>query len=113
MSEAYNIKKIFGHALRELREDKKLTQEKLAELLGLETYQTINRIENGKSFVTVSLLEKMCDFFEVSPAFFFTSHIQISEKDHKEYIDLIKQSLPTFSVSKLKEIYNILLIMQK
>lgn len=38
MDKTYNVKKIFGYNLRNLRESKNLTQEKLAEFLNLQTY---------------------------------------------------------------------------
>lgn len=85
MGKKINIKTILGYNLRNLRESKNLTQEKLAEALNLQTYQTINRIENGKSFITCDLLEKMCKLFDVEPYVFFLNRPQtytdeISEK---------------------------------
>ncbi len=99
MDNTYNVKKIFGCNLRNLRESKNLTQEKLAEFLDLQTYQTINRIENAKSFVTSDLLEKICTFFNVEPVVLF----QIpNDNCTKETVDKISQIS-----SKLDKIYNI------
>lgn len=105
----YNIKNNFGKVLRELRTSKGLTQEQLAESLDLQAYQTINLIENGKSFVTSDLLEKMCDFFKVSPAIFFINNNNFSQKDNEEYLKEIKFLLPTLPPNRLKDIYNIIL----
>lgn len=91
-----NIKTIFGHNLRILRESKNLTQEQLAEALNLQTYQTINRIENGKSFITCDLFEKMCKFFNVEPYIFFL-------KQSQTYTDEISEKLSKINL-KLDEI---------
>ncbi len=71
MNKTNEIKRIFGQNLKKFREDKNLSQEELAVALGLETYQTINRIENGKSFVSAGLYEKICQFFNEEPHVFF------------------------------------------
>ena len=107
MSKRYDIRKIFGSALKNLRESKNLTQEQLAEYLELQSYQTINRIENGKSFTTVSLFEKMCEFFDVSPAHFFSDNLYFSDKEHISYMQQIKHLLPLLSKDRLKDIYSI------
>lgn len=99
MNNNYDIKKIFGYNLKILREAKNLTQEQLAELLNLQTYQTINRIENAKSFVTSDLLARLCNFFKVEPYIFFLKPNQTYTPETKDYIVEINQ--------KLSEIYNI------
>lgn len=103
-----NIKSIFGKALKDLRESRGLTQEQLAEQLELQAYQTISLIENGKSFVTSELLEKMCALFNVSPEYFFMLNQKPIEKERAEYIKEIKTLLPTLPVNRLKDIYNII-----
>ena len=109
MSETNGIKINFGLVLKELREKHNLTQEQLAEKFNLQSYQTINKIENGKSFVSSELLEVMCNFFQVSPSFFFVKRSQLSEKEHINYISQIKRLLPSLSKERLKDIYNIML----
>ncbi len=105
MSKANNIKKLFGSALKELREAKNLTQEQLAEHLNLQTYQTINRIENGKSFITSELFEKMCEFFNVDPYVFFLRRGQTYTPEDLNHISQIN--------SKLNEIYEIVRAIEK
>ncbi len=99
MDKILDVKKILGHNLKNLREDRNLTQEQLAEALNLQTYQTINRIENGKSFITSSLLEKMCKFFNVESYVFFLKPNQTYTSDSLDKISQIN--------SKLDKIYNI------
>jgi len=100
MNEKNNIKITFGLALKDLRESKGLTQEQLAENLNLQTYQTINRIENGKSFVTSELLQKMCNFFNVEPYVFFLKRGQTYTPQSLDHIFQIN--------SKLDKIYEII-----
>ncbi len=55
-----------GYRLRELREDKRMTQEELADKSGV-TRQTIISIENDKSYnVTIGTLTKLADALETS-----------------------------------------------
>ena len=100
MDKKYDVKKILGQSIKNLRESRHLTQEELADRLGLETYQTINRIENGKSFVTSNLLEKICEFFNVEPYILFSKQNQTYTYESLDYIHRI--------LGKLDEIYNII-----
>jgi len=67
MKKKFDIRKIVGQNIKELRESQNLSQDKFAELLGLQSYQTINRIENGKTFIGMKLLEQICNKFGVEP----------------------------------------------
>ena len=70
MINSKNIKKIFGANLKNLRLEKSLTQEQLAECLGLQV-QTISYIENGRVFISSDVFAKICNFFDVSLEFMF------------------------------------------
>lgn len=107
-----DIKKILGTVLRELRMAKGLTQEQLAEYLEVQTH-TVNRIETGRNFVSSELLTKLCDYFDVAPAVFFTQKPEIMIDKHINLIKEIVRLLPAFSTEKLSEILNILLVMKK
>jgi len=95
-----DIKNIFGSAIRELRLSKGITQEKLAEFLGIQP-QTIAKIETGKRFVSSNLLSKLCNFFNVSPSTFFIEKAQEYTPESTDYIVQIN--------SKLQKIYEIIL----
>ncbi len=105
MDSTYDVKKIFGYNLKNLRESKGLTQEQLAEYLNLQTYQTINRIENGKSFITSRLLEKICKFFKIEPFVLFLKQNQTYTLESLDKISEINY--------KLNEIYNIVSKLKK
>jgi len=61
-----NVKKLFGKRLKEIRKSKKLTQEKLAELVGLDS-QNISNIENGKYKPSDESLLKISKVLGVRP----------------------------------------------
>ena len=100
MARTNNVKDIFGKSLKDLRESRGITQEQLAECLDLQAYQTISLIENGKSFVTSDLLEKICKFFNVEPYVLF---LKPNQKYTPETLDEISKIN-----NKLDEIYKII-----
>ena len=53
-----------GSFLKELRKEKKLTQEKLAETLGVSN-RTVSRWETGTNLPDISLLVEIADFYDV------------------------------------------------
>jgi len=86
--------KQFGARIKELREEQNLTQENLAELIGVE-YQTINRIENGVYFTNYINLEKFAKAFNVSIEELFNySHIKKKPKLIREINEFMEKSTP-------------------
>ena len=65
-----DFKKKFGANLKEIRKSKKITQEKLAELIDLH-YRQMSKIETGENFPSCKTLEKLCFALNVSPASLF------------------------------------------
>lgn len=61
-----DIKKLLGKRIREIRLKRKLTQEKLAELVDIGT-PNISYIENGKFAPSSETLEKIALALEVKP----------------------------------------------
>jgi len=59
-----NIKKLLGKRIRELRKARKITQEQLAEKLGIGP-ANISYIENGKFAPSMENFEKMVEIFEI------------------------------------------------
>lgn len=59
------MKLYIGENLKKLREEKKVTQDNLAEYLGV-TYQAVSRWENGAAYPDIELLPEIARFFEVS-----------------------------------------------
>ena len=56
----YDIKKLTGKRIKELRKEKALTQEELAELIGIEP-RNIIKIENAQTFPRTRTLEKLLE----------------------------------------------------
>lgn len=106
------IRKILGKTVFELRTQKGLTQEQLAEYLSISTH-SVTRIETGKTFVSGELISQLCNLFGVAPSVLFTPKPQILYEEHTNYIKEIQTLLPGFNSNRLKEIYNILLVMKK
>lgn len=112
MNDSSNIKKNFGRVVMELRIQKGLTQEQLAEYLNMSPH-TITRIETGNTFVSCEAISQFCKFFNVAPSVLFTPKPQILYDEHINYKKKITELLSGFSADRLKEIYNILIIMNK
>jgi transcriptional regulator with XRE-family HTH domain len=71
---------IFGKILQEERKAKKISQEKLAKLTGLDR-TFISLIENGKRSPTFSTILKICSALEIDPSELFA----IYEKKDPDY----------------------------
>jgi transcriptional regulator with XRE-family HTH domain len=71
---------IFGKILQEERKAKKISQERLAKLAGLDR-TFISLIENGKRSPTFSTILKICSALEIAPSELFS----IYEKRDPDY----------------------------
>jgi transcriptional regulator with XRE-family HTH domain len=67
-----HIKAIFGSNLKFYRKQRKLSQEQLAEELGI-TSKHLSTIETGTTFVSAELLEKLTEKLNVSASALFYS----------------------------------------
>ena len=112
MLELKQVRITFGATVRELRLQKGLTQEQLAECLLLQP-QTIAKIETGRTFISGEVLVKLCNYFEVDPTIFFAKKPRIMTEEDIDYLKEIKRLLPRCSTARLRDIYNILLVLQK
>lgn len=59
-----NSKSIIAHNVKKLREQNKITREKLSLALDFEN-SYISKIENGKINITIERLDKIADYFKV------------------------------------------------
>lgn len=74
----------YAFKIRNLRESYGLASSKLASELNVNV-STISAIETGKNFPSVQLLEKICNYFEISLAEFFSEdNITKSQSDLSE-----------------------------
>ena len=74
-----------GKFISELRKEKNMTQEQLAEKLGV-TDKSISRWENGKTMPDYSLLKDLCDILSISINELFLGE-KISNEDYKKKAD--------------------------
>ena len=98
-----NKKELLGLRLKEYRENRKLTQDKLAEMVGIDP-KHLSRIENVRNYPSLETLEKILDSLDVSYEEIFNFKLLVS-KD--ELIKKINSRLEVLDESKLKLIYNI------
>lgn len=112
MVDSKQIRATLGATVKELRTNKGITQELLSEYLELQP-QTITTIETGRMFVSSDVLANLCNYFEVDPTIFFAKKPRILTEEDLDYIKEIKRLLPSCSTARLRDIYNILLALQK
>ncbi len=103
------IKDYFGIKLKKLRKSRKLTQEKLAELLEINQRQ-LTRIETGKSYPSFKTVEKICEVFLIEPyeLFDFTDIKNKSSIGKNDYDENILNRIKQFETQPHKmEFFNL------
>lgn len=79
----------FSNRIKELRINKSLSQEQLADRLGV-TKQAISQMERGVRKPSMAMLEALCDFFNVSADYLLGKEditIRIVDKDGIQKLD--------------------------
>jgi len=79
-----DIKKLLGKRIQEIRKSKNMTQEFLAEKIGIETV-SLSNIERGKYYPSAENLNKILEAFNIHPSELFTiehfaSHDELLEE---------------------------------
>ena len=77
------LKHLIGKRIRDLRKSRKLTQEQLAELIGIGT-PNISYIENGKFSPSVETLDKLAKVLQVEPYEIYMTSPYKSKKQIKD-----------------------------
>lgn len=77
----------FGENLKKLRIQRKMTQEKLADFLGV-SFQAISKWERGDTLPDICMLPTIASFFNVSTDYLLGVDKSEQEKKIQEYIDL-------------------------
>ena len=99
--------KSFGKNLKRLRKAKGLSQEQLAERLGLGA-KSLSPVENGKSFISINKLELLCKILETSPAELFEISEMPQQQDKELHISHILIALKQLNMKELKIVGNLL-----
>lgn len=76
-----------GENIKQLRLQKELTQEKLAEFLGV-TFQSVSRWERGESYPDITMLPVIARFFGVTVDSLLGANKARDEEKINEYLDL-------------------------
>ena len=76
----------FGENIRSLRKQREMTQEALADFLGV-SFQAVSKWERGESYPDIELLPVIADFFEVSTDYLLGVDKAKSEEEILAYID--------------------------
>ncbi len=96
----YNV---IGERLKKARNDKKITQEKLAEQLDV-SIAFLSRIERGSSHINLKRLSQICEILGVSEGYILNG----SSSDSKNYLNSeFSNVLNNISSEKQKLIYKI------
>lgn len=95
----------FSENLKELRRNKNLTQEKLADFLGV-SFQTISKWERGDNYPDITMLPEIASFFKVSVDDLLGVNRAENEKEIveklKEYDNLTDSELMQEIINNLK-----------
>lgn len=85
-----NIRKLLGKRIREIRKSKNITQEKLAEKIGI-GLPSMSYIETGKNFPSPETMQKICSVFNIEPyELYMFNHHKNDEEMLNEIINAVK-----------------------
>lgn len=93
-------KKQLGQKIKKIRKSKNITQEKLAEIIGVD-FGYISKLEVGQNFPSIQTLNKIADALETDISSFF-NYYNIQNIDIKE--EIISE-LKTLSLEKQIYLY--------
>jgi len=97
-------KQLLGSRIKELRRARGLSQEELAELIGIEP-QHMSRIETGGSAPTVERMEKLCAVFGIELRVLFDfGHLA----DREPQLESIEKMLKDLDENDLKVVYRVI-----
>lgn len=82
----------FGKRLKELRKNAKLSQQQLAELVGMESLNNISKLETGEQLPKKENIEKLCKALNVEPKDLFDfGHFKSKEELLEELENTLKK----------------------
>lgn len=91
--------KYFGERLKKLRHDNKVTQDTLAEYLGI-SYQAISKWENSLGFPDISFIPAISNFFGVSADFLLGIDLEKSEQKIENVLSEARKFTHTGEIEK-------------
>ena len=106
------VNKNIGNNVKLLRTAKGLTQEQLAEAIGLER-KSVTAIETGRTFISCEVLVNLSNFFNVEPAVFFKSTFVEETDKTKNLKKEITRLLSDCNEDFVERIYNVIIALKK
>ena len=103
-----NYQKLINTNIKELRVKNGLTQEEFAEKIGI-SIQGVSNIERNRYQPTAETIDKICKNFDITPV----ELLLVKHTNHEELLGNINALLSQCSTQKLKQIYDIILILNK
>ncbi|MBQ8210466.1 MAG: helix-turn-helix transcriptional regulator [Clostridia bacterium] len=94
--------KAIGMRIKNLRKDKSLTQEKLAEMLDI-SIEHLSRIENGSFRPSITLIEKISDIFCIDE-----SELMFGSKTEINLNDSLYEKIAVLPENKKQAIINLI-----
>ena len=91
-----------GQRIKQIRKSKKVTQEKLAEMIDVD-FGYISKLEVGLNFPSIQTLNKIADALKVGIAEFFTNIEYLMPQ--KDLQSEIMEIISTFPAEKKKYVY--------
>ena len=101
-----NKKQLFGKRFKAIRKKFGYTQDKMAEIAGIEP-QSISKIESGKNFPLLSNLDKIAIKLGIELEDFFSYEHKVPEDALREYLLRVFESLDLADKEKLLRIAKI------
>lgn len=83
------MKLYLGEQLKKLRKDKQITQEQLAEVLGV-SYQSVSRWELGACYPDMELVPSIANYFGVTIDQLFANDDSAKEEDRQRFYEQLK-----------------------
>lgn len=79
------LKKLVGKKIQQIRKNKGITQEKLAEMIGIEV-PSLSNIETGKYSPSTETLQKLSFVLDVKPwEFYYVEDVTVDEMKNEIY----------------------------
>lgn len=101
-----DIKEALGNRIRDIRKQQKVSQEELAEALGIRT-SSLSAIETGKTFASCSTISRLCEVFNLLPKELFDFNSVVINSEQQDIIHEINSVLPELDSEKLYYLNNI------
>ena len=97
-------KELLGMRIKEFRENRKLTQDKLAEMVGIDP-KHLSRIENGRNYPSFETLEKILESLNISYQDIFNYKHFLNKND---MIKIINTKLSGLNDDKLTFVFKMI-----